>query len=103
MRILSLVTIVLSLASSGPAQSPDDIRLALKRITPTSLKASLTFLASDAMKGRDTPSPELDKAAGWLAREFKEAGLKPAFAGSWLQGKHIGDAAAARGTLSIAG
>jgi Zn-dependent M28 family amino/carboxypeptidase len=33
-------------------------------------------LASDAMKGRKTFSPEIDKAADFIAAEFKKAGLK---------------------------
>lgn len=35
------------------------------------------FLASDEMKGRAIGSPELDKAAEFLAKEFEKAGLKP--------------------------
>ena len=34
-------------------------------------------LASDAMKGRKVYSPEIDKAADFIAAEFKAAGLKP--------------------------
>src|SRR5712672_1037285 len=34
------------------------------------------FLASKEMKGRATGSPELKKAAGWIAGRFKEFGLK---------------------------
>ncbi len=35
-----------------------------------------SFLASDAMKGRKTGTPEIDKAADFIADEFKKAGLK---------------------------
>ncbi|HDL17816.1 MAG TPA: M20/M25/M40 family metallo-hydrolase, partial [Bacteroidetes bacterium] len=38
----------------------------------------LAFLSSDAMKGRNTPSPELDSAAVYIAGEFAGYGLKPA-------------------------
>jgi Zn-dependent M28 family amino/carboxypeptidase len=34
-------------------------------------------LASDAMRGRKTFSPEIDKAADFIAKEFQAAGLKP--------------------------
>ncbi len=37
----------------------------------------VTFLASDEMRGRDTPSPELDKAADYIAAHFKQLGLEP--------------------------
>ena len=45
----------------------------------------IKFLASKEMKGRATGSPELEKAGRWIAGRFKEAGLKPAGANSYLQ------------------
>ncbi len=38
----------------------------------------VTFLASDALKGRGDGSPELDQAADYIASEFGRLGLKPA-------------------------
>ncbi|OYW18346.1 MAG: hypothetical protein B7Z54_06295, partial [Sphingobacteriales bacterium 12-47-4] len=35
-----------------------------------------TFLAADELKGRRTFSPEIDKAADFIANEFKAAGLQ---------------------------
>ena len=35
------------------------------------------YLASAPLKGRATPSPELEKAAGYIAKQFKSFGLKP--------------------------
>jgi hypothetical protein len=50
------------------------------------LKAHVQFLASDAMKGRDTGSPELTIAEQYVAAQMLAAGLKPAGAnGTWLQ------------------
>ena len=37
----------------------------------------IQFLASDALQGRDTPSPGLDSAALYIARQFEEMGLAP--------------------------
>jgi len=38
------------------------------------------------MRGRDTPSPELEKVASWIAAEFHRFGLKPGAAdGTYLQ------------------
>ncbi|MFN2438640.1 MAG: aminopeptidase, partial [Chitinophagaceae bacterium] len=34
-------------------------------------------LASDDMKGRRTGTPEIDKAAQFIAEEFKKAGIQP--------------------------
>ncbi|MDG2534534.1 M20/M25/M40 family metallo-hydrolase [Sphingomonas sp. HITSZ_GF] len=50
------------------------------------LKAHVQFLASDAMKGRDTGSPELTIAEQYVAAQMLAAGLKPAgVGGGWLQ------------------
>src|SRR6266403_2165727 len=35
------------------------------------------YLASDEMKGRASGSPELDKAADYIASQFRSAGLRP--------------------------
>ena len=48
------------------------------------LEGYVRYLASDELKGRQTPSPELDKAADFIAGEFKKAGLQPV-AGSYFQ------------------
>ncbi len=46
-------------------------------ITPALLKSHIDYLASDALQGRDTPSPGLDTAAAYIAREFDRLGIKP--------------------------
>jgi hypothetical protein len=47
-------------------------------ITPSMLESSLTFLASDELEGRDTPSRGLDTAARFLAFQLTRLGLRPA-------------------------
>lgn len=37
----------------------------------------VTLLASDEMLGRNTPSPELERAADYIADQFAQVGLKP--------------------------
>lgn len=54
-------------------------------ITAAEIKANVTFLASDAMKGRFSGSPEEMKAAEYIKSEFEKFGLKPAFGGKWFQ------------------
>jgi len=44
-----------------------------------------TFLASDEMRGRKAGSPEIEKAAAFIAEEFKKAGLQPVKGTSYLQ------------------
>ncbi len=48
----------------------------LKQIYPELLKQYIDYLASDSMKGRDTPSPELDKAADYIANELASFGIQ---------------------------
>ena len=44
-------------------------------ISPKTVQKWMEFLAGDEMKGRANGSPELDKAAYWLVRRLKDAGL----------------------------
>jgi len=46
-------------------------------ISPQSYLADVKYLASPELKGRATGSPELEKAAGFIAGQFKSFGLKP--------------------------
>ena len=45
----------------------------------------ISFLAADNMLGRKIYSPEIEKAAHFIADEFKSAGLKPLTGGDFLQ------------------
>ncbi len=53
-------------------------------ISADSLRANLTYLASDELEGRSTPSRGLDLAADYIGEQFKKAGLEP-FNGSYFQ------------------
>lgn len=55
-----------------------------KQITPELLKRYIHFLSSDSMKGRSTPSPELDMAAAYIADELAASGIQPVH-GSYFQ------------------
>lgn len=52
--------------------------LSLRAISPAELEAHVSFLASDALEGRDTPSRGLDIAAEYIAAQMRRGGLKPA-------------------------
>jgi hypothetical protein len=54
-----------------------DRRAALDRISADSLRGHLSFLASDLLEGRNTPSRGLDIAAEYIAAGFRRAGLEP--------------------------
>lgn len=61
---------VLSLCTALVAQSESPIQEAR-------VKEALEWLASDELKGRDTPSEGLELAAEWLCKRFEAAGLAP--------------------------
>ncbi|HVO97280.1 MAG TPA: M28 family peptidase [Bryobacteraceae bacterium] len=50
---------------------------AMDHITAQSLRGHLSFIASDALEGRATPSRGLDLAAEYIASQFRRAGLEP--------------------------
>jgi hypothetical protein len=83
------VGVVLILAvcaiSLGAQQAPEskftitpDIQAAFNQISADSLRGHLSFIASDLLQGRNTPSPGLDTAAEYIAAQFRRAGLEPA-------------------------
>ena len=50
------------------------------------MRGDLSFLSSDSLDGRGTPSPALDVAAEFIASRFRRAGLEPAGSqGSYFQ------------------
>lgn len=51
----------------------------VKEADAKSLSAIVSFLASDSLEGRETPSAGLTIAADYIASEFRRAGLKASF------------------------
>jgi hypothetical protein len=76
--VITLATLQFSCGSGGP------LAQASRSASPAGAAAHVTYLASDALLGRNTPSPGLDSAAAYLARQFRRAGLQPVN-GSWTQ------------------
>jgi len=75
MKKLSLFPLLfLAMACTGFAQVVPE--KGLSQITSEYLKKQINFLASDSLKGRNTPSPELDIAASYIANEFSKLGIK---------------------------
>ncbi|HYL35960.1 MAG TPA: M28 family peptidase [Bryobacteraceae bacterium] len=63
-------------AAKAPVLTPE-IRSALEGIRADAMKADLSFIASDLLEGRNTPSRGLDLAAEYIAAQFRRAGLEP--------------------------
>jgi hypothetical protein len=59
------------------AQSPATVQRAVQSITPDDIRRRIGIIADDSMRGRDTPSPELEEVAAYIASEFRRIGLKP--------------------------
>src|SRR5688500_13418168 len=75
-----------SVLHAQPSTIPAEARQAAGRITAAALARDLDFLASDALAGRNTPSPGFDKAAELISARLKAAGLEPAGdSGTFLQ------------------
>src|SRR5579885_1156027 len=53
-------------------------RAALGRVSADSMRGHLSFISSDLLEGRKTPSSGLDIAAEYIAAQFRRAGLEPA-------------------------
>ena len=75
----------LSAEEASPSWWSEDIDAALGLITDESLEETVRFLASDVLRGRDTPSPELDAAAKFLAEQYEQLGLEPGGASDFFQ------------------
>ena len=59
-------------------QTPGNVQQAAQSITQNDVRRRIGIIADDSMRGRDTPSPELDKVAEYIAGEYRRFGLRPA-------------------------
>jgi hypothetical protein len=99
-----LLTLALLLAACGPdgeaqvgsgpgthaggAAAPDvsaPAVAAAATITPADIDRRVGILAHDSMRGRATPSPELDATAEWLAGELSSMGIPGGVDGDYVQ------------------
>jgi len=78
MRLARRLLLALCAAALLQASLTSEEKFLTSAITANELKAHVSFLASDALEGRDTPSKGLDVAAEYIASEFRRAGLEPA-------------------------
>jgi aminopeptidase YwaD len=75
-------------------------------LSPTRYLQDVWYLSRDEMRGRGDGAPELDQAAGYIAEQFKAAGLQPAGdGGTYFQNFEIttGATFGAKNEFEIAG
>jgi len=77
--------LALSCSDTSSPEVVPDIEPAAQGITEAEMREWIARLAHDSARGRDTPSPELDKAADALAARFATLGLRPFFATGYIQ------------------
>jgi hypothetical protein len=91
MWLLALAAAPLLVQPAGPAQAQAQTTRAnavqaAAEISQETFRDWVFVLAHDSMRGRWTPSPELDQAARWIADHFRNLGLRPgAGGGDFLQ------------------
>ena len=73
-------------AQQAPAPRVPPAARGSAAITAADVSRRIALIADDSMRGRATPSPELDKVAAYIAAEFKRFGLQPGGdSGTYLQ------------------
>ncbi len=77
MRALTLLIVVLLTPLACTAQNEARHTEAANSITAAEIRQRIGILAHDSMRGRITPSPELDEVAAYIASEFRRLGLEP--------------------------
>ncbi len=83
MKKITLLLLLLS-SFSFYAQSTSEINIVNETVKKNTIKKQIFYLASDDLKGRETGSPEIDTAAHYIAKTFKNLGVKP-INGSYYQ------------------
>lgn len=69
--VLALAVLQCSCGSDSPLTRGSNA------VSTAGAAAHIAYLASDALLGRNTPSPGLDSAASYIVRHFRQAGLQP--------------------------
>jgi Peptidase family M28 len=91
MALVGLVTLRLPVMADTPSMGTAltaDQAAAVDRISASSLRGHLSFLSSDLLEGRDTPSRGLDLAAEYIAAQFRRAGLEAVGDDGYFQTAH---------------
>lgn len=82
LTVLTLSVAVMMFAADG---LDPQTQAAIDHIRADSLRGHLSFIASDLLEGRGTPSRGLDIAAEYIAAQFRRAGLEPVGGDGYFQ------------------
>ncbi len=82
-RLKHLIALLVCALAYGELPAPE--QAAIDSISADSLRTNLSYLASDELEGRATPSHGLDLAADYIASQFQRAGLDPVAEGGYFQ------------------
>ncbi|MFQ5772297.1 MAG: M28 family peptidase, partial [bacterium] len=76
-KVISVIGILLLLVFSAFSYLDVPSKTALYSIRPEDVRRHIDFLASDSLKGRNTPSTGLNIAAEYIEQEFERYGIQP--------------------------
>src|SRR5579863_8729060 len=85
--IVAFLTGLCVIAQGNPPKAApgSDVEAVLDGIHAASLRTDLSYIASDKLEGRDSPSRGLDLAADYIADQFRRAGLEPVAGDNYFQ------------------
>jgi Zn-dependent M28 family amino/carboxypeptidase len=75
--VLLLLVVCVAAARAEQSTIPPAARAAADRISAEQLAWDLAYLASDELRGRNTPSPGFDDAADFIIERLRRAGVEP--------------------------
>jgi len=76
--MIALVTLIWCLNAYGQTGLPSAAERAMNAIDAEKIRATVKYLSDDSLEGRGTGQKGGDKAADWIAEQFKKYGLAPA-------------------------
>src|SRR6478609_10920487 len=78
LSIILFVTVVCVCSGSAQTGVPPDAQKVMNAIDAEKIRATVKYLADDALQGRGTGQKGGDMAADWIAAQFKSYGVMPA-------------------------